>query len=104
MWRAASPISTPFDGIGLDIGDAVKWGGDKNKIVLMGAGAGGHLAALLSSNPSLASDQGATIWADCLVILRDSPHHALAHEFINFLLDSRIAARRSSSIGRSSPA
>jgi arylformamidase len=48
--------------------NATKWGGDKNKIVLMGAGAGGHLAALLSSNPSLASDQGATIWAGAVVL------------------------------------
>lgn len=48
--------------------NAVKWGGDKNKIVLMGSGAGGHLAALLSSNPSLASDQGATVWAGAVVL------------------------------------
>lgn len=48
--------------------NAAKWGGDKNKIVLMGAGAGGHLAALLSSNPSLASDQGASIWAGAVVL------------------------------------
>jgi arylformamidase len=48
--------------------NAVKWGGDKNKIVLMGSGAGGHLAALLSSNPSLASDQGASIWAGAVIL------------------------------------
>lgn len=48
--------------------NALKWGGDKNKIVLMGSGAGGHLAALLSSNPSLASDQGATTWAGAVVL------------------------------------
>jgi acetyl esterase/lipase len=48
--------------------NAVNWGADKNKIVLMGVGAGGHLAALLSSNPSLASDQGATIWAGAVVL------------------------------------
>lgn len=48
--------------------NAVKWGGDKNKIVLMGSGAGGHLAALLSSNPSLASDQGASIWAAAVIL------------------------------------
>jgi len=48
--------------------NAIKWGGDKNKIVLMGAGAGGHLAALLSSNPSLASDQGASVWAGAVVL------------------------------------
>lgn len=48
--------------------NAGKWGGDKDKIVLMGAGAGGHLAALLSSNPSLASDQGAAVWAGAVVL------------------------------------
>ena len=48
--------------------NAAKWGGDKSKIVLMGAGAGGHLAALLSSNPSLASDQGATSWSAAVVL------------------------------------
>lgn len=48
--------------------NSAKWGGDKKKIVLMGAGAGGHLTALLSSNPSLASDQGATSWAGAVVL------------------------------------
>lgn len=48
--------------------NAAQWSGDKNKIVLMGAGAGGHLAALLSSNPSLASDQGATPWAGAVIL------------------------------------
>jgi acetyl esterase/lipase len=48
--------------------NAAKWGGDKRKIVLMGAGAGGHLTALLSSNPSLASDQGAASWAGAVVL------------------------------------
>lgn len=48
--------------------NAAKWGGDKNRIVLMGAGAGGHLAALLSSNPALASDQGASAWSAAVVL------------------------------------
>lgn len=48
--------------------NAVKWGGDKRKIVLMGSGAGGHLVALLSSNPSLATDQGAATWAGAVVL------------------------------------
>jgi arylformamidase len=48
--------------------NAVNWGADKNKLILMGTGAGGHLAALLSSNPSLASDQGASIWAGAVVL------------------------------------
>lgn len=48
--------------------NASKWGGNENKIVLMGSGAGGHLAALLSSNPSLASDQGASIWSAAVIL------------------------------------
>ncbi len=48
--------------------NAINWGADKNKLILMGTGAGGHLAALLSSNPSLASDQGATVWAGAVVL------------------------------------
>jgi arylformamidase len=48
--------------------NAPNWNADKNKIVLMGTGAGGHLVALLSSNPSLASDQGASIWAGAVVL------------------------------------
>jgi acetyl esterase/lipase len=48
--------------------NASNWGADKAKLVLMGSGAGGHLAALLSSNPSLASDQGASAWAGAVVL------------------------------------
>jgi arylformamidase len=48
--------------------NVARWGGDKGKIVLMGHGAGGHLAALLSSNPALASDQGASVWAGAVIL------------------------------------
>lgn len=48
--------------------NAPNWNADKSKIVLMGAGAGGHLVALLSSNPSLATDQGAAVWAGAVVL------------------------------------
>lgn len=48
--------------------NAAKWDGDSAKIVLMGSGAGGHITALLSSNPSLASDQGASVWAGAVVL------------------------------------
>ena len=48
--------------------NAANWSADKRKIVLMGTGAGGHLAALLSSNPSLATDQGAQTWAAAVVL------------------------------------
>ncbi|WP_170976476.1 alpha/beta hydrolase [Rhizobium sp. FKL33] len=48
--------------------NAANWSADAGKIVLMGAGAGGHLTALLSSNPSLAADQGAKPWAAAVVL------------------------------------
>lgn len=48
--------------------NAVNWSADAGKIVLMGAGAGGHLTALLSSNPSLAADQGAKPWAAAVIL------------------------------------
>ena len=48
--------------------NAPNWNADKTKIVLMGSGAGGHLVALLSSNPSLAADQGASAWAGAVVL------------------------------------
>jgi acetyl esterase/lipase len=48
--------------------NASNWSADAGKIVLMGAGAGGHLTALLSSNPSLAADQGAEPWTAAVVL------------------------------------
>ncbi|MDH6268590.1 arylformamidase [Rhizobium sp. SG_E_25_P2] len=48
--------------------NAANWSADSSKIVLMGAGAGGHLTALLSSNPSLAADQGAKPWTAAVVL------------------------------------
>ncbi|MBB1247742.1 alpha/beta hydrolase [Rhizobium sp. G21] len=48
--------------------NAASWSADAGKIVLMGAGAGGHLTALLSSNPSLAADQGAKPWTAAVVL------------------------------------
>lgn len=48
--------------------NAAGWGADKSKVILMGTGAGGHLAALLSANPSLASDQGASIWSGAVIL------------------------------------
>lgn len=42
--------------------DAVQWGGDPRKFVLMGHSAGAHLVALVSAEPSLATSQGALPW------------------------------------------
>jgi spermidine/putrescine-binding protein len=42
--------------------------------------------------------EGASIWADCLVVLRSSPQKDLAMTFINYLLDAEVAARTSERI------
>jgi arylformamidase len=38
------------------------WGGDRNKVILLGHSAGAHLVSLLAAAPKLASDQGAGPW------------------------------------------
>ena len=43
------------------------WGGDSHKMILMGYASGGHLAALLSSNPTYAAEQGTSSWAGTVV-------------------------------------
>jgi arylformamidase len=45
-----------------------RWGGDPNKIILMGHSAGAHLVALLAANPSLAAAQGATPWRGTVML------------------------------------
>ncbi|GIX29803.1 MAG: spermidine/putrescine ABC transporter substrate-binding protein [Porticoccaceae bacterium] len=47
--------------------------------------------------------EGATLWADCLVILAASPRSELAHRFIDFLLEPEIAARIANAIGYATP-
>lgn len=42
--------------------DAMQWGGDPHKFVLMGHSAGAHLVALISAEPALATSQGALPW------------------------------------------
>jgi arylformamidase len=41
---------------------AASWGGDGNKIILIGHSAGAHLVSLLAAKPALASQQGARPW------------------------------------------
>lgn len=41
---------------------AVAWGGDESRFVLMGHSAGAHLVSLLAANPALAQEQGAKPW------------------------------------------
>jgi arylformamidase len=55
-----------------------RWGGDGNKIILMGHSAGAHLVGLLSADPSIAAAQGAKPWKGS--VLLDSA--ALDVEFI----------------------
>lgn len=47
---------------------AVQYGGDPERIVVMGHSAGGHLVALLSANPALAAAQGAKPWRATVVL------------------------------------
>ncbi|PZP57510.1 MAG: esterase [Micavibrio aeruginosavorus] len=42
--------------------EAGKWGGDKNKFILMGHSAGGHLVSLLNANPDPVYKMGASEW------------------------------------------
>lgn len=66
--------------------------------VVLAQGWGGPVARAMRERPSLryvVPKEGATIWADCLVVLKSSPHQALAMQFINFLIDARVAARTS---------
>jgi arylformamidase len=49
-------------------GLAPSWGGDPQRLVLMGHSAGAHLAALLSASPALAAQQGARPWLGTVVL------------------------------------
>ena len=63
--------------------------------VLLAHGWGGPVARAMAERPSIryvVPKEGATIWADCLVVLRSSTQKRLAMEFVNFLIDARVAA------------
>jgi spermidine/putrescine-binding protein len=47
--------------------------------------------------------QGTTIWLDSLAIPRSAPNRALAHRFINFLLDPDVAARNAEYVHYATP-
>jgi acetyl esterase/lipase len=47
---------------------AAGWGGDANRLILMGHSAGAHLVALLSASPALAARSGAARWAGTVVL------------------------------------
>ncbi|WP_110664818.1 ABC transporter substrate-binding protein [Salinicola halophilus] len=48
-------------------------------------------------------DEGSEMWVDTMMIPAEAPHPALAHEFINFILNARIGAQLSNYIYYASP-
>jgi spermidine/putrescine transport system substrate-binding protein len=65
----------------------------------------GQIAKAIAENPAIAyviPKEGCTIFVDNLCILRNSKNRELAHEFINFVLDARIAADIANGTGYSS--
>ena len=66
--------------------------------VVLAHGWGGPVARAMRDRPSIryvVPKEGGTIWADCLVVLNSSSHKALSMQFINFLIDARVAASTS---------
>lgn len=64
--------------------------------VVMAHGWGGAVARAMAEKPSLRyviPEEGATIWADCLVVLKSARHPELAMRFIDYLLDTEVALR-----------
>ncbi len=59
---------------------------------------GGPVARAMAERPSIryvVPKEGATLWADCLVVLRTAPQKQLAMRFINYLMEPHVAARTS---------
>ena len=66
--------------------------------VILAHGWGGPVARAMRERPSIryvVPKEGGTIWADCLVVLQSSQKKALAMQFVNFLIDARVAAQTS---------
>lgn len=64
--------------------------------VVLAHGWGGAVARAMAERPSIKyvlPREGATIWADCLVVLKSSRNKDLAMAFIAHLLDRHVAAR-----------
>ncbi|MES4787023.1 MAG: spermidine/putrescine ABC transporter substrate-binding protein, partial [Nitrospiraceae bacterium] len=69
--------------------------------VALAHGWGGAVARAMRERPSIryvVPKEGATIWADCLVVLKSSRNRDLAMRFINYLLDPEVAARTTNRI------
>ena len=66
--------------------------------VILAHGWGGQVARAMAERPSIryvVPKEGATIWADCLVVLKSAPQKALAMRFIEYLMEPEVAARTS---------
>ncbi|MDP1768993.1 MAG: spermidine/putrescine ABC transporter substrate-binding protein [Nitrospirota bacterium] len=64
--------------------------------VVLAHGWGGPVARAMLDRPSIryvVPKEGATLWADCLVVLKSSPRKKLATQFINYLLEPQVSAR-----------
>lgn len=69
--------------------------------VVLVHGWGGAVARAMRERSSIRyviPKEGATIWADCLVVLKSSRNRELAMRFINYLLESDVAARTTNRI------
>ncbi len=66
--------------------------------VVLAHGWGGPVARAMQERPSIkfiVPKEGGTVWSDCLVVLKTSSQKDLAMRFINYLLDSSVAAKAS---------
>jgi spermidine/putrescine transport system substrate-binding protein len=66
----------------------------------------GQIAKAISDNPNIGyviPKEGCTIFVDNMCIPQNAPNRALAHEFINFVLDRQVAADIANGTGYSSP-
>jgi spermidine/putrescine transport system substrate-binding protein len=66
----------------------------------------GDAAQARTENGAIAFDlpaEGAPIWLDSLVLLRDAPHPRAAHEFVNYVLRPRVGADISAATGYGTP-
>ena len=64
--------------------------------VVLAHGWGGAIARIMDERPSIryvVPKEGATIWADCLVVLQSSRNKDLAMRFVNYLLEAEVALR-----------
>ncbi|GEM85652.1 polyamine ABC transporter substrate-binding protein [Meiothermus granaticius] len=74
--------------------------------IAVGPAYSGDIISAQADNPKLKyviPKEGATIWADSLMILSKAPNPDLAYKFINYLLEPDVAAEVSNNIGYATP-